>query len=259
MTLAAAVTEGLKCRLILNEIIPGSYDPTAGGNVFLFHLLGAEKIEIVSGENAVDAALRRTEASLAKEGRKGYVIPMGGSNPMGATGYVACAQEIQDQLFDQGLDMDVIVCASGSSGTQAGLVVGVEGNNLNIPVIGINVGVVEKGQEDVVYDLVQKTAEHVGINTAIPRSAVTCFDEYFGPGYSLPTPEMAWALSLLARTEGILLDPVYTGKTMAGLVDLSRKGYFKKGQKVLFVHTGGAQALPVYQRYIGERGIFVRL
>ena len=250
LTLSAAVKEGMKCRLILNELIPGSYDEKAGGNIFLFHLLGAEKIEVVSHEAMVNAAIRKTVTDLAKMGRKGYVIPMGGSNPIGATGYVACAQEIQAQIFDRGINMNAIVCASGSSGTQAGLITGMAGCNMNIPVVGINVGVTEKGQGDAVYELVLKTADHLGINTAIPREDVICFDDYVGPGYALPTPEMAQAVKLLAETEGILLDPVYTGKTMAGLIDLSNKGYFKKGQNVLFVHTGGTQALPVYQNYL---------
>jgi len=250
LTLSAAVKEGMKCRLVLKELIPGSYDPNAGGNIFLFHLLGAEEIEIVSDETALNFATQETIKSLAEKGRTGYVIPMGGSNAIGATGYVACAQEIQDQIFHQGTHMDGVVCASGSAGTQAGLVTGMVGCNMNIPVIGINVGVTEKGQEDVVYQLVLKTAEHLKITTPVPRSAVICFDDYIGPGYSLPSPEMAQAVRLLAETEGILLDPVYTGKAMAGLIDLCRQGYFKKGQNILFVHTGGATALPVYQNYL---------
>ncbi len=250
LTLSAAVKEGMKCRLVLKEIVPGSYDPEAGGNIFLFHLLGTEKIDVVSDDTDVEAAVAKNIDLLKKEGRTGYVIPMGGSNPTGATGYVACAQEIQDQMFHLGIHLDAVLCASGSAGTQAGLVTGMVGCNMNIPVIGINVGVQEKGQSETVYALAVETAKHLGINTHIPRSAVICFDEYMGPGYSLPTPQMAEAVRLLAETEGILLDPVYTGKTMAGLIDLVRKGYFKKGEKVLFVHTGGVPALPVYQNYI---------
>ena len=97
-----------------------------------------------------------------------------------------------------------------------------------------------------VYDLVQRTAAHVGIGASSPRNAILCFDEYVGPGYSLPTPQMAEAVKMLARLEGILMDPVYTGKTMAGLIDLVRKGYFKKEENILFVHTGGSPALYVY-------------
>jgi D-cysteine desulfhydrase len=93
---------------------------------------------------------------------------------------------------------------------------------------------------------VQKTAKHVGVTSGIPREAVVCFDEYVGPGYSLPTPEMAEAVRMLARLEGILIDPVYTGKAMAGLIDLVRKGAFDKDENILFVHTGGSPALYVY-------------
>ncbi len=250
LTLSAAVKEGMKCRLVLTESIPGTYSPKSGGNIFLFQLLGTEQIDVVSDEAAVGAAVRRQMEMLAEAGRTGYVIPMGGSNPMGATGYVACAQEIQDQMFHMGLHLDAVVCASGSSGTQAGLVTGMVGCNMNIPVIGINVGVKEKGQGDAVYELAKETAAHVGMKSPLPRSAVICFDDYTGPGYSLPTPEMAEAVGLMARTEGILLDPVYTGKTMAGLIDLTKKGYFRKGQNILFLHTGGVPALPVYQDYL---------
>ena len=103
-----------------------------------------------------------------------------------------------------------------------------------------------------VYDLVQRTAEFLGVKTEIPKDAVECFGDYVGPGYSVPTAGMAEAVRLLARTEGILLDPVYTGKTMAGLIDLVRKGYFKKEEKILFVHTGGSPALYAYMKDILE-------
>ncbi|MES0445997.1 MAG: pyridoxal-phosphate dependent enzyme, partial [Desulfobacterales bacterium] len=108
-------------------------------------------------------------------------------------------------------------------------------------------------QEKLVYDLVQSTAAHVVIKSSIPREAVVCFDEYVGPGYSLPTPEMVEAVRMLAMTEGILLDPVYTGKAMSGLIDLVRKGYFSKDENVLFVHTGGSPAIYAYiQEFLGE-------
>ena len=121
---------------------------------------------------------------------------------------------------------------------------------MNVPVLGINVSREKQEQEKLVYDLVKRTAQHVGLNLEISREAVTCFDEYVGPSYSLPTPEMAEAVRLVARTEGILLDPVYTGKTMAGLIDLVKKGFFNKNDTVLFVHTGGSPALYVYQDYL---------
>jgi len=246
LTLAAAVKEGLKCRLVLEERVAGSYTPGASGNNFLFQLLGVESISVVPGGSDMAAAMQKAADEVAAAGRKAYIIPGGGSNPIGATGYVACAEEILSQLFDRGLKIDRVVCASGSTGTHAGLVTGFYGNNANLPVIGINVSRTKEAQEPLVYDLVRKTAARVGVAAEIPKEAVLCFGEYVGPGYSLPTPAMIEAVKLLARNEGILLDPVYTGKTMAGLIDLVRKGHFDSNENILFVHTGGSPALYAY-------------
>lgn len=252
LTLAAAVKEGLKCRLVLEERVPGSYHPEAGGNNFLFRLLGVEKVTVVSGGSDMSAAMQQVADEVASEGRKAYVIPGGGSTPLGATGYVACAEEILAQTFDLGINIDHVICASGSAGTHAGLVTGFYGNNSNIPVIGINVSQSRNEQEQLVYELVKETAAHVGIGVDIPARAVRCYDEYVGPGYSLPTAEMAEAVQILARLEGVLMDPVYTGKAMAGLIDLVRKGTFTKDENILFVHTGGSPALHVYMSDILE-------
>ena len=246
LTLAAAVKEGLKCRLVLEERVAGSYHPESGGNNFLFRLLGAEKIKVAPGGSDMMAAMQQAANEVAEEGRKAFVIPGGGSNPVGATGYVACAEEILAQTFDLGINIDQVVCASGSAGTHAGLVTGFHGNNSNIPVIGINVSRPRGEQEQLVYELVKQTADHVGVNSDISVEAVRCFDEYVGPGYSLPTPEMAEAVRMLAALEGVLMDPVYTGKAMAGLIDLVRKGIFDKKENILFIHTGGSPALYVY-------------
>ena len=119
-------------------------------------------------------------------------------------------------------------------------------NNSNIPVIGINVSRPKAEQEEMVYALAKRTASHVGINSDIPREAVLYFGDYVRSGYSLPTPEMAEAVRMLARLEGVLMDPVYTGKAVAGLIDLFRKNYFQKGENILYVHTGGSPVLYVY-------------
>lgn len=245
LTLAAAVKEGLKCRLILEERVPGSYNPQSSGNNFLYRLLGVESVKVVPGGSNMMEAMQEAAAAVTAEGRKPYIIPGGGSNAIGATGYVQCAQELQQQMFDQGLDFDYLVVPSGSGGTHAGIVVGVHGNNLNIPVLGMNVSRKKDVQEELIYNLVKATATHVG-STTPPRETVICFDEYVGAGYSRPTPGMTEAVQMLARNEGILLDPVYTGKQMAGLIDLVRKGYFKNSDKVLFLHTGGSPALYAY-------------
>ena len=245
LTLAAAVKEGLKCHLVLEERVPGSYNYEASGNNFLFRLLGVEGVRVVPGGSNMMEAMESVAAELTASGRKPYIIPGGGSNPIGATGYVQCVQELQQQMYEEGLTFDYIVVPSGSAGTHAGFVVGVHGNNLNIPVLGVNVSRKNELQEELVYKLVKSTAAHVGCSEP-PREKVVCFDAYIGAGYSRPTAAMVEAIDLLAKTEGILLDPVYTGKQMAGLIDLARTGYFKPEDKVLFLHTGGSPALYAY-------------
>lgn len=247
LTLAAAVKEGLKCRLVLEERVPNSYDPDASGNNFLFGLLGVEKITVVAGGSDLNAALQTEADDLAAAGRKGYVIPGGGSNALGALGYVACAEETMQQSFELGLAFDHLVCSSGSGGTHAGLVAGMVGVNANIPVTGISVRAKKDPQEAKLHALAQEVAKNLNIRGGVPREAFKVFDDYVGPGYSLPTEGMIEAVKLFARLEGILLDPVYTGKTAAGLIDLVQRGHFGRGERVLFLHTGGAPALYAYQ------------
>jgi D-cysteine desulfhydrase len=246
LTLAAAVKEGLKCRLVLEERVQGSYDKEASGNNFLFQLLGVEQIEVVPGGSDMMGAMQKVVEALDKEGRKGYIIPGGGSNPIGASGYVACAQEIQDQLFEKGLAIDRLCVASGSAGTHAGLVTGFVGCNINIPIVGVGVSRDAADQEPIVFDLACRTADRLRVRQEIPREAVVSIGGYWQPKYSVPNRKMVEAVNLMAKTEGILLDPVYTGKAMAGLIGLSREGYFKKGENLLFVHTGGSPGLYAY-------------
>jgi len=247
LTLAAAVKEGLKCRLVLEERVPGSYNPDASGNNFLFRLLGVEAVTVVTTGVDLAAEMQKVADEVAALGRKAYVIPGGGSNPLGALGYVSCAEEILAQTYDLGLRLDHIVCASGSTGTHAGLICGLVGNCSHIPLTGINVRRPRHEQEPNVHKLAQETAALLGIPGGIPREAITALGDWVGPGYSLPTPEMVEAVRMLAQVEGILLDPVYTGKAMAGLIALIRSGAFKAGERVLFVHTGGSPALYAYQ------------
>lgn len=250
LTLAAAAREGLKCRLLLEERVANSYDPDASGNNFLYRLLGVESVKVVAAGADLGAEMQAMAAEVEAAGRRPYVIPGGGSNALGALGYVSCAEEILAQTFDLGLRVDHIVCASGSTGTHAGLLAGLVGNTSHIPVTGINVRRPREEQEPNVHKLAQEVAALLGIPGGVPREAVTALGDWVGPGYSLPTPEMVEAVRLLARVEGILLDPVYTGKAMAGLLALARRGEFGKGQNVLFVHTGGAPALYAYQHVL---------
>jgi D-cysteine desulfhydrase len=259
LTLAAAVKDGLKCRLVLEERVANSYDPEASGNNFLYRLLGVEAVTVVKTGVDLAAEMKKVADEVASLGRKAYVIPGGGSNPLGALGYVSCAEEILAQTFDLGLRLDHIVCASGSTGTHAGLLAGLVGNNSHIPVTGINVRRTREEQEPNVHKLAQEVAGLLGITGGVPREAVTALGDWVGPGYSLPTPEMVEAVTMMARVEGILLDPVYTGKAMAGLIALIRRGVFGKGERVLFLHTGGAPALYAYQPVLlGDAGFTPR-
>jgi D-cysteine desulfhydrase len=250
LTLAAAVKEGMRCRLVLEQRVPNSYDPDASGNNFLFRLLGVEKITVVDGGVDLAAAMQAEADELAAEGRKGYVIPGGGSNPIGTLGYVSCAQEIMAQAFQKAIQFDHLVCASGSGGTHSGMLVGMRAMGSKIPVTGISVRRPVPEQEGLIGGLVSQTREFLDYPSDVLDGELKIFDDYVGPGYSIPTEEMAEAVRIFARVEGILLDPVYTGKAAAGLLDLIRKGHFKKGEKVLFLHTGGAPGLYAYQNVL---------
>lgn len=247
LTLAAAVREGLKCRLVLEQRVAGSYSPQASGNNFLFDLLGVEAVTVIDAGTDLQAEMEKVAAELAAQGRKGYIIPGGGSNGLGALGYVACAEEILAQSFEMGMAFDRIVVASGSAGTHSGIVAGLIGNSAGIPVTGINVRRPRGEQEGNVHKLAVAAAELAGSSIPVPREAIECRDEWVGPGYSLPTAEMVEAVRLFAAHEGVLLDPVYTGKAAAGLIGLVRSGEIAKDERVLFVHTGGSPALYAYQ------------
>ena len=246
LTLAAAAREGLKCRLVIEERVPGSYNRNASRNNLLFTLLGAEKIVPVKGGTDLVTAMENERDLLAAEGRKGYIIPGGASNALGALGYVACANELLQQSFEMGQQIDRIVCASGSGGTHAGLVTGMLGATSGIPVIGVSVRAQREAQESKLWALANSIRDLLKVNMEVPRSAFNVVDDYVGEGYSIPTAGMVEAVRMFARLEGILLDPVYTGKAAAGLIDLIRRGTFRKDENILFIHTGGSPALFAY-------------
>ncbi len=246
LTLAAAAAEGLKCRLVLEQRVAGSYRKAASGNNFLFDLLGAETLAIVEGGSDLSGAMQGEAEKLKALGRKGYVIPGGGSNALGAMGYVVCAREIMAQSLDMGVAFDEIVVASGSAGTHAGLLIGFTAANAGVPLTGLNVRRPRAEQEGNVHKLAVEAAAFAGL-PAPSRESVVALDQWVGPGYSLPSDEMVEAVRLFARLEGVLLDPVYTGKAAAGLIWLARRGHFKRDANVLFVHTGGAPSLFAYQ------------
>jgi L-cysteate sulfo-lyase len=242
-TAAAAARLGLACEILLEDRTGFAHDDyRRSGNVLLDRLFGATLSHFGAGTD-MDAEMARRADALRGAGRRPYVIPGGGSNPVGALGYVTCALELVAQANELGLNIDLLVHATGSTGTQAGLVTGLEGARAGIPVLGIGVRSPRAQQEDKVFALAQHTAELLGVAGAVRREAVVCNSDYVGAGYGVPTDAMIEALELVARCEGIVLDPVYSGKAMAGLIDLVRRGVYTPGQNIVFLHTGGAVGL----------------
>jgi L-cysteate sulfo-lyase len=246
-TAAFAAKLGMGCHILLEDRT-GYQDPdyTENGNVLLDHLHGAST-EVHPGGTDMPAAMDRAADKARAAGRRVYVIPGGGSNPTGALGYVNCALELLAQANDRGLVIDHLVTATGSSGTQAGLVAGLSALNAAIPVLGIGTRAPRERQEQMVYDLACRTAEKLGCPGVVSRDAVVANTDYVGAGYGLPRADTLEAIRLFAALEGILLDPVYSGKGAAGLIDLCRKGRFKTGERVVFLHTGGAVGLFAYK------------
>ena len=242
-TAAAAARLGLGCHILLEDRTGSTaHNYNHNGNVLLDHLHGATTEMHPSGGD-MNAALETAAAARRGTGASVYTIRGGGSNPTGALGYVNAALELVTQLNEIGLVIDHIVHATGSAGTQAGLVAGLAAMNANIPLLGVGVRAPRDRQEENVFALAVATAEKLGCPDVVAREDVVANCDYVGDGYGIPTASCLEAISLFAECEGILLDPVYSAKAAAGLIDLIRKGSFTAGQRVMFIHTGGAAAL----------------
>nr|WP_168206541.1 D-cysteine desulfhydrase [Labrenzia sp. PHM005] len=250
-TAAAAAKLGLKCHILLEDRT-GSNDRqyNSNGNVLLDLLHGAA-VDKRPGGADMNAEMDALAETLRKNGATPYIIPGGGSNAIGALGYVNCARELSEQAGEIGLKIDCLIHATGSSGTQAGLVAGLAAIKSDIDLLGIGVRAQQEKQEQMVFDLAEKTAELLGTGLLIDRSSVKANCNYVGPGYGLPTDGMCEALKLLARTEGLLFDPVYSGKGLDGMIDLIRKGAFSEQKNIVFLHTGGSAALFGYPDLFG--------
>jgi L-cysteate sulfo-lyase len=245
-TAAAAARFGLACESILEGRVPtNAVDYNRSGNVQLDDLLGAKLRHVPAGSD-MNAALQTVAEEVRARGGKPYVIPGGGSNTVGSLGYVECAIEMVTQANALGLVIDRIVTATGSAGTHAGLVAGLALIGADIPVLGIGVRAPKEAQETNVFKLALATAEKLGHPERVTREQVVADCDYVGEGYGLVDHAVIEALKLAARTDALLLDPVYTGKAMKGLIALAKQGRFD-GETVVFLHTGGAQGLSGYQ------------
>lgn len=245
-TAAAACKLGLKCEVLLEHRVA---DPSelyrTSGNVLLDRIFGANLREYAKGTD-FDAAMDEVAEEVRAEGGTPYIIPGGASNAVGALGYVGCGEELLAQCADAGLAFDHIVTATGSAGTHAGLAVGLRASGSNLPILGIGVNAPQEVQEERVYKLACEAAELVGSPGCVARDDIIADCHYIGPGYGEPTESMNEAVLMLARLEGLLFDPVYSGKALAGMIDYIRTGRFAGADNIVFLHTGGAAGLFAY-------------
>jgi len=245
-TAAAACKLGLRCEVLLEHRVKNPTETYAqSGNVFLDKLYGANIREYPAGTDFDKAMLKVADEVKAGGGRP-YIVPGGASDRVGALGYVNCAMELLGQSSERGLIIDHFVTATGSAGTHAGLIVGLKAMRSDMPLLGIGVNAPKDKQEQRVFDLACETADYVGLKGLVSRGDIVANCDYIGDGYGIPTKSMNDAVLLLARLEGLLFDPVYSGKALAGMIDLVAGGYFEGAQNIVFLHTGGSAALFAY-------------
>jgi D-cysteine desulfhydrase family pyridoxal phosphate-dependent enzyme len=246
-TAAAATKLGLAAHLVLTRKVPWRKDDyDRAGNILLDRLLGAE-IHILPAGGDRTAGMDTLAAKLRAAGGRPYIIPLGGSNATGALGYVVCARELLIQAEALRGGLDTIVLASSSGGSQAGLVAGLAALGHPARVIGVEVDGARDGVAAAVREVAAATAERLDLGPDEVAARVEVIAGYGGPGYGLPTPEMRRAVEMAARHEGLLLDPVYSGKAMAGLIGLISEGRFRPDDRVVFLHSGGTPALFAYR------------
>ncbi|MGB1250093.1 MAG: D-cysteine desulfhydrase family protein [Candidatus Promineifilaceae bacterium] len=245
-TAAAAAKVGMSCSLVMR----GTGTTNQNGNQLLDQLLGAHLYW------AGERSLAKAAADVAKEqtvlGRKPYIVPLGGSNVVGSTGYVWAMRELRDQIEAQRLNFDFIIVASSSGGTQAGITLGAEMYGIRSRILGISIDVPGDQLKTQVSALATATAAHLGLGMQPVAQRVEVNDDYIEPGYGVLTDMEREAIHLVAEKEGLLVDPVYTGRAMGGLIDLIRWGAFTRRQRILFWHTGGMPALFAYQTQLGR-------
>ena len=248
MVASAARRLGMKPVLLLVGKKPDDYD----GNLFLDKLLSAE-IKFVDGSGLhVEDLMNSLADEFREKGRKPYIIPVGASVPLTVPGYALAMEELVNQFCERGEKIDYVVCACGTGGTQAGLILGAKLLDVTAKILGVNVFAIKADASRTIAQLVNGSAELLDVDLSVAAEEVTVFDDYIKEGYGVLNKEVIDAIKLVTETEGIFLDPVYTGKAMAALIDLIKKGYFKEDDNVVFFHTGGLPALFLYRNELGK-------
>ncbi|MFZ4405224.1 MAG: D-cysteine desulfhydrase [Pseudobdellovibrionaceae bacterium] len=249
-TIACAAKIGLPTYAILERRVQGTnqrFDET--GNVLLDHLFGVNNLRFVNAGTDMNKEMQVEASRLREQGKNPYIIPGGGSNVIGALGYVHAALELINQANEKNLRIDHVIVGSGSSGTHAGLAAGFKAFSAGINLVGISVRQPEKFQVNKVWQEAQHVSEYMQ-SPALSEDEIKVDSSYVGEGYGLPTKGTWDAIVLAARLEGLILDPVYTGKAFDGLLGLARQGVFKPGENVVFFHTGGNFGLFAYEEQL---------
>ena len=244
-SVAAAAKTGLRAEVLLEKAVVRDVAYANNGNILLDHLLGG-KVHQCPASPDLNLDGQQFAMQLAEQGHKPYFIPMGGSSVVGALGYTSCAFELLEDSNKNEFAIDHIVHASSSQGTQAGILAGLIAMESSIPVHGISVGRKASELSTMVHELTEQTLDYAGLEPNVNATSVICNDAYCAPGYGEPNDGMIEAVQLCAQLEGILLDPVYTGKAMSGLISMIKSGEFSKDENVVFIHTGGQAALHAY-------------
>ena len=249
-TAAAATKFGMECIIVAKP----SWSKEYNGNLFLDELLGAKLVLLEEDNEALDQGgklsmektIENLMADLKTKGKNPYYIPVGGSNSIGSLGYISMTMELIAQANEMGIEIGSMVAASGSGGTQTGMILGADVEKSGIQTVGMAISSDATVVIPKLKDLCNQTSEYYELGLSYEEKDIIFNDNYIGEGYGIPSEEMIEAVKLLARKEGIILDPVYSGKAFAGMVDLIKKGYFDKSKAVVFIHTGGTPALFVY-------------
>jgi D-cysteine desulfhydrase family pyridoxal phosphate-dependent enzyme len=249
-TAAAARKAGMDAVGVFFSSPSGS---DANGNLLLDEILGAQLIYAQADKHETELEIQRACDDLRAQGRNPYLIPVGGSTKLGVCSYILAVQELLTQLKTQNISLDAVVITTGSCGTHAGVLAGMKFFGAAIPVHGITVSRPRAECTTRVARLVNETAQFLERNIVLSENDIIVHDAYIGEAYAKITPEARAAIFKIAQLEGIFLDPVYTGKAMAGLMDLAQRGVFARGSTVLFWHTGGAPGIFGFPRdVLGE-------
>lgn len=239
LTAAAGSMLGLKVILV----ITGEKPKLPQGNMLLNHLLGAELIYSDQSLDELDTVIHQVAGRESEKGYKPYIINGGGYSPLGSIGYIELIEELLKQAENLGIDIDHIILPTGTGCAQSGLIMGAELFCPQLKIVGITINRPRNILIDRIKTEFNQTALLIGHADTIKDEEIIIFDDFLGAGYSLPTPECLDAIKTVGRAESLILDPVYTGKAMAGLLSLIKSGYFKQDETVVFLHTGGIPGL----------------